>query len=634
MPKFKLRIAGADTNDLEAYDRLAKFVKSAGFHAMACGALAEITEDQMADPRDSWVRFTAQSAGITKVVETELVNGVLSKAHIEKNAALLAEKSKILARHGLKGAFTALEPQWLPESFYEKHPEIRGPRVDHPGVARSKYYSPCIDRPEVLEHYREAVRRLFEIAPELVYLNLWGNDSGAGICWARGLYPGRNGPDFCRNIPMGKRMRKWLRAILAGAKDASKSLEISLGTHAFGRDDTYEILENLPAHTRLGAQMGPFPNEPFVYPPARDLIDASIRAKRPAGMGLDPTMGYPLSPVIEPPVVYFVFDAVGEAARSGVRAIGTGGIRLDRDGRPAALTLALVSALARLPKDSCEIERAVSRIAREVVGRKFSTPLISAWRDVDTALRIWPNNGDVNHHLYPHYSSLGDRWLVRPIVPAPQRLRDQEKAYYSIHRHGSRDPKFEDSFFISESVKNYHPDDFKWMLGDYNAMLLHMERALRTLEEALSGAGESDEARRLRQQYYRVATLRAVWRNQRNVLRCGSIIEYFTGDRRSEFQQQAPTYRRWFLEGMDDEIENSRELVRLIDASPWKLIATGPRESSFVLPENLVDLFEKKIALMEVHRRDIDVLFPGVGKDDFNPETYGDIDKKLEAEGK
>ena len=79
MGRFKLKIAGADTNDLAAYDALAAFAAKCGFHAMGFSSLAEMTEDQMADPADSWVRFTARNSGLMKFVETELV---LSLIHI------------------------------------------------------------------------------------------------------------------------------------------------------------------------------------------------------------------------------------------------------------------------------------------------------------------------------------------------------------------------------------------------------------------------------------------------------------------------------------------------------------------------------------------------------------------------
>jgi len=635
MARFAARIAGADSNDLSRFDMLAKFVSDSGFDAMACGAQAELTADQMADPLDSWVRFTAKSPGLMKFVETSLINGALSASHIEKNAELIAEKSRILARHGLYGSFNGPEPQWLPEAFYAGNPEVRGPRVDHPGVARSKYYSPCIDRPEVLQHYREAVRRLLELAPQLKFFSIWGNDSGAGICWCKGLYPGINGPEGCRDVPMGKRIRRWLLSMLAGAKDAGKEIKITFGTYAFGRDDTYEIIENLPKHCRVSAGFGPFPNEPFIYPNSRDLIEASKKARRPAAIGADPTLGYPLAPVVEPPVIYFIFDVLGEAARSGATgAISVGGLSVDDSGAPSPAARAVVSALAKPPKTPADVEKGVWKLARELGGSKFAGELAAAWRDIDIAFRTWPNNADTNHHLYPFYSVLGDRWLVRPLVPVPENLTEEEKSYYSRHRHGSRDPKFENSFFISESVKNYSIDELKWPLADYDTMMLYMERAVATLADAVAKAGQDPNADVVRLQHFRASALRALWRTQRNVLRCGSIIEYFTGERRAEFEPHATTWRRRFLEARDDEAANIRELIALINESDTPLIATSDEESSFDLPHNLAELLEKKLALMEAHRADIEELFPGVGEDRFEPDTYGDIDRKLEEEGK
>ena len=145
-------------NDLAQYDRLARLVKSKGFKYMAAARLRRLTQEQIYDEKDFWLRWTIQSPGLMKIVETALINGIFSKAHIEKNAALVREKSKILARHGLKGVVDLLEPQILPESFYEKHPNLRGARCDNPCYARNPYYSPCVDQQEVLDHYREAVQ--------------------------------------------------------------------------------------------------------------------------------------------------------------------------------------------------------------------------------------------------------------------------------------------------------------------------------------------------------------------------------------------------------------------------------------------------------------------------------------------
>ena len=634
MARFKLRIAVADTNDLARYDRLAALAKRSGFEALSCGNQAELSQDQMADRLDSWVRFTAQSAGAFKFVETALVNGVLSKPHIEKNAALLREKSKILARHGLKGFMHLLEPQWLPEAFYAKHPQLRGPRCDHPGVARSKYYAPCIDRPEILAHYREMFRKLVELAPELMMFSIWTNDSGGGVCWASGLYPGTNGPDYCKGVPMGKRLRRWFNAMLKGGKDAGKDLRLVFSTYAFGREASRDILANLPSRVSLVSWMGSFPNEPFVGKAVEEFVREVKAAGRSAYIHVDPTQSYPLGPVTEPPVIYFIYDTLGEAAKSGAKYAGVAGLSVDGDGAPTAATKAIVSAVARPPRNGFDVDRAVARTARELVGPKLAPALVSAWRDVDVAFRLWPNNADHNHHLYAYYSVLGDRWLVRPLVPAPERLTDAEKAYFSRHRHGSRDPKFENSFFISESVMNYALDEFPWPLADYDSMLRYMDRAVGTLDEALAAAGDGPEAKALSEERDRVAILRAVWRNQRNVLQCGSIIERLAGPRRAEFWKRAAALKARFLEGMDDEIANAREIAALLKGSAVPLLNTGEKESSFVYPATLPDLLEKKIALMEAHRKDIDILFPNVGDEVPDVETYEDTDKKLEAEGK
>jgi hypothetical protein len=128
---------------------------------------------------------------------------------------------------------------------------------------------------------------------------------------------------------------------------------------------------------------------------------------------------------------------------------------------------------------------------------------------------------------------------------------------------------------------------------------------------------------------------RAIWRTQRNVLRCGSTIEFFTGPRKEEYWHvirkdesflEPPTYRRLFLEAMDDEIANCRDMIRLMAESDVTLISTGD-EQSFILPKNLQELLETKIRLMEAHRKDIDVLFPDCPPETFADPTYTWADK-------
>ena len=284
----------------------------------------------------------------------------------------------------------------------------------------------------------------------------------------------------------------------------------------------------------------------------------------------------------------------------------------------------------------------MAAIAEKIVGAALAPALVSAWRDVDHAVRIWPNNADTNHMLYPKYSVIGDRWLVRPLVPAPQLLAENEKAYYSKHRHVARSLTKEklDSFFIAEGTQNYHIPEYKWLVAAYDEMMEYMDRAMRTLEDAMPKAPKSDAEKRFRLQWLRVKAARAIWRNQRNVLRCGSTIEFFTGEKKEEYWHvirkdesflEPATYRRLFLEAVDDEIANCREIIALLGEKDATLFSTGD-EQSFVLPRNLGEQLEKKISIMEAHKKDIDVLFPNCPPETFADPTYEWADRTTDAD--
>jgi len=625
-PKRKLTIFSADSNDLAEYEALAKRAKELGFTAMSMGMLAEHSQDQERyDPDDSWLRFSAGCPAIMKVVETKLVNGVFSKEHIEKNAALVRGKSAILAKYGLKGAASFNEPQWLPKAFYDKHPGTRGARCDQPAVALKRYYAPCLDNEEVLGHYREAMKKLVELAPQLAVVSMSTNDSGTGICWCSGLYPGPNGPEACKSIAMGTRMQKWFEAMLAGVSDAGGSVEIFFQPTHFGREETRDTIEKLPEHASVTGG-GNFPN-----------TNEELRKRNRLVMGgAHPTLvGWCLSPIVETPFPYFNLEATKRLAESDADIASIGGMSAPVNGIDTVATMAILSGLYAPPVSSDDINARVSEIARQHVGRKLAPALVNAWKQVDRSLRLWLAvcDGDTNHMLLPQYSVLGDRWLVRPIVPDPSKISDAEKEYFSRWRHHSSHVEDQDSFFISESVKNYKIDELKWPVALYEDIMSGMDRAMKELDavKPLLKGEKSITQKRFMVQYYRVAALRAEWRTQKNVLRAGSIIEYFTGPqkdqywhvvRRDESFLLPATYRRLFLETMDDEIENARETAAMIRDAQVPLFTTGDVETAFVLPHNLPELLEKKIALIEAHKQDIDVLFPNCPPETFTDPTY------------
>ena len=66
-----------------------------------------------------------------------------------------------------------------------------------------------------------------------------------------------------------------------------------------------------------------------------------------------------------------------------------------------------------------------------------------------------------------------------------------------------------------------------------------------------------------------------------------------------------------------DEIDNTLELIRLIDKTPAKVIDTAPSEDfacSMMLEPDLVASLRRKIVVMEAHRRDFLRLFKSYNK--------------------
>jgi len=643
MAGFRRVIAACDSNDLGEYDRLVAVAKRAGVDALHCGSIAEITAEQHYDPKDPWLAFLIINSGMMKFVETDVINGIFSRDTLEKNARLLAEKSRILARHGMKGALRLLEPQVLPESFYRKRPELRGAACYNPCLALSRYYSPCLDRGEILAHYREAARKLLEIAPEIAVLTLGTNDSGAGVCWCTGLYPGPNGPEACRDTTMGERIRKWMQAILDGARDAGREIDVFFNHLHFSRDETRETLEKLPERAGLTIRGTEWPNVPELEEESRYLINRSNELGRDCLVSVDPAvLGWKFTPLTGTPFTYFNFDVMRTVARSGATGITVGGIGREIHGAPTPTTRAILSGLHDPPETDGEIAGRVEEIAREHAPADVVDALVTAWRACDRAVRCWPSYADTNHKLNAQYSILGDRWLVRPIVPVPEKLTEDEKASWEKFRSRPRDPKDEGSFFISEGVINYKPGEFRWLVPIYENIMGFMDMAVEVLREAGAPLGAQDaEAKRFDLQYRRIAMLRAFLRTQRNFLSAGSIIEYFTGPEKGMFfnpqriedtRGTPESHKHRFLEAVDDEIENCREIIKLIEESDVPLIATGEVETRFTLPADLAGLLEKKIAAMEAHKGDIDDLFPGVGPDRFEPPDYAWADVNKESE--
>ena len=175
---------------------------------------------QMDTPGDPYPAWAVSNVGLLKVSIPEALQPFLPKDYSDTVMGLLRSRCEVLRKLGLKAAFTTFEPQILPERVYDAHPLWRGPQVDHPLRSRVPRFAPSIDNPEVLALYRESIRKLLTVCPEIEILSLHTNDSGSGMSWSGGLYQGPNGSSLTRDRKMHQRYRDFFEALQSGASDA------------------------------------------------------------------------------------------------------------------------------------------------------------------------------------------------------------------------------------------------------------------------------------------------------------------------------------------------------------------------------------------------------------------------------
>ncbi|HWB83336.1 MAG TPA: hypothetical protein VG675_04295 [Bryobacteraceae bacterium] len=396
-------------SDLAEFERFAIRAKQLGATHVV------ITDDlppalwQFDTPGDPYPAWFIYQPGLLKIFPPAEVAPYENRDYSEKVAALLQARCEILRRHGLKAAYHTNEPQVLPEAFFTAHPELRGPRVDQPNRSRKARFAPCVDRPETLALYREAMQKLLARLPEVDMFSFLTTDSGSGLCWAPGLYPDANGPSFCERRPMEDRAAGFLKALEDAAAQS-------------GRHITVDLVEITPRQWML---------------PTFDRPQEMAR-KLPAGLAIDHFEGpdgkrLPVRnfgggtgefyPVVGVPRAVTVMRGLMGASQPGAPLVVS-------FGDPASLDLnfrILEQYEKSKPKTEIEMLSALREVGVELAGKEKADDLLSLWLDTADAERYL---GTLNFGPVLTMGDILARWINRPFVPFPGDLVPAEKNYY------------------------------------------------------------------------------------------------------------------------------------------------------------------------------------------------------------
>ncbi len=414
-PPFQsLIIRNPYVDDMDAFARLAENCLKAGVTHLTFSEI-ERSLWEVDDPRDPYLHWSIVHTSLFKLFPPALLADWVPQDYATRARACVANKAKILAESGLRGAVFLYDPMYWPEAVFHHRPDLRGPRVDAPTQCIHPRYAPCVDHPEVLAMYRDAFRQFYELSSGVLdTIILRTNDSATGFCWTQ-LYNGLNGPTGCKHIASSARIRRFLENGLQGIHRAGGKAKIYLGGGSIAGPDRKGFIDALPqhcgyyAHNKAGGGgeriLSGFSTDFSLYP----LFGIPNTWEVLDRLALAHERSWPHIVFYTCPSIYGN-DWYGD--EEPVSIIG----HFNR--RPAIRLLD-------------KIERAMDA-ATALYGSAHAADIVESWILIHRAAGIL-NKSTIGMADLIFYGAMAQRWLTRPLVVYPEKLRDEERAHFLPH---------------------------------------------------------------------------------------------------------------------------------------------------------------------------------------------------------
>jgi hypothetical protein len=586
---------GAIGFDLERHVREAVRL---GYTGMECNRFVGMTIIQQGHPRDPYPWYTYWGPSMDQFVTSPLFEGVFPKDYLARNLADLKHVVEVVDSFGLKPIFMGYEPRYVPEEFLKQRPDLRGPRVDHPLRSMAARYSLCTDQPEVQQHYRTLARRLAEEVPAIREMHIIFHDSGTGFCWAHGLYSGCNGPERCRLVPTGDRMRNFFMAVKQGLRDGGLDIPLVAQAHGISRPEVDQFFSRVPKDVEFTS--GNWSSWSIAY---RDPLEADryvISRQRETGRRRlyyqQHFFGFDGAPTSEFPVPYILAERLKTAQGFGLDVLSTlGGIV-----SPPIKERSVMQEVYRrfLLEPNLPTETLVEHVAQDLAGNAGAAALTSIWKNIHTTLE--KNGRQIGFAMGTEYTAR--RTLVRPLVPEASALSPDEQEWWlaytfagnlrfghahlfrgegglptqewytaNLARAARAGEAFRQASSALQAFAREHPD----VVRAYPYLISH-ERQLRFLGYVYSTGMNLYEGQRILDKYSKK-----------------EIEPGLTGEVNADLAR--------FQAVVENEIENTRAFLKLVEEGGDIGMVLLPQETTWGYGANLPELLRRKIEIMKRH---------------------------------
>lgn len=602
-----------------------KELARAGYTHIEVNGLAMPVPYEEAIPGEFYSQFYSYCLGLDQYVYSDLNKGIYPNDYLTANLTLLKRYAELGRKYGLEPGILCFEPRTVPEKLLQKYPTLRGARVDHPFRSRLPRYTLTHSHPMVQDHYREMLQKILHEVPDLAYMSVWSNDSGAGFEYTSSLYVGRNGgPYLIREWRTheqiaevaGKNIVHFMKILRDAASDINPDFHVTLRLEPFKveHDEIMKHLENrldievpsllvrgydLPYHhdkypdiagvagSIQHIHMEPQENK-MIRQHQEQGVNSHLIYSHGNGYNLEPLVGIPFPGLLHQKLQAMVDNGVEHAANLG----GFTPSAL----APYHINQEVFRAFSLDPKT--DITKFIKGKAVDWVGESSADRLVEVWKQAEEAMRWLPP--------MPLYSVFGFVWLrvwVRPIIPDLHAVPETDRRYYEDYMVSTtnntnlvdlgRDVLFD--LITQEYGEKYVERVDENVLGKLNS-------AIELAGNAIKDSTTSDGAREVFiDQRDRLRALRCWTITQRSV--AGWVAGVY-GYLAAESDEQKKSRRDYLDDMMTTEIQNAKDLLELWESSEVNfMVVSKSGETSYIYGENLGELVQRKIDLMEKYRQ-------------------------------
>ena len=587
-----------------------------GFSHIEVNALAYDQPFEKGVPYEFYPDFYTYCPALDQFVSSQLNRGIYPEEYLKNNMDLLKKNARKALKYGLTPGLLCFEPRSVPDKIFEKYPTLRGARIDHPFRSFKPRYNLSTAHPLVKKHYAELLTQIMKEIPELEFMTIWTNDSGAGFEYTKSLYVGRNGGAYL--------IREW--------KDDADIAQAAADNISGFLNNLLDAGKKINPKFRMILRMEPFYGErEYLWPQIKNGIDVEVNSLLTSGWeSIYSHPAYPdvkvsgsalhhkfkpeekkpvkelLSrksrafffhsfsshtnhePLLGIPFPWLTFEKLCSAYELKIKNLShLGGIN-PPNLAPFSVNQEIFKKFQFEP--DMDIDKEVLKTAQKYSSQELALKMFNGWKFMDKAVRNFPPMS-----IYSHYGVVWQRLFVRPLVPDISRIPEKERAYYEDHMctsmHNPNKVDLSRDVLFHLISKNYAEKCFKRI--DKNVFPC-LDQAIQIFDKY------QKKQKSFQDQYWRARALKCLFETLRNTaVWIYSVYEYLESEEKPKKNQ----LKKRLVDMIEREIQNSRHLIEIWKKAPvnWMIVSKS-KQTPFIYGDNFPVLMKKRIQLMERYK--------------------------------